>query len=494
MEEKKVVRYKLVRHKWPDEIAAQKAKRNHNLLFICCCIVCFIGGILSAQLLPVVAGTDAKDMDKFSQVYDALDNKWYFGKDIEDLDNKLMNLAISGMADGSGDAHTTYMDAETASNFTTSLEGNFVGIGVQYYAMNENTFVIDRVFKNSPADQAGIVKGDQLSKINGESCDGLTLDQIAEKIKGDAGSKVSLEIIREGKPINLEVVRGEVNNSVFGEVENGVGVLEISSFAETSGTETGMYLKDFKDKGVSKLVIDLRDNGGGYLKAAVDIASYLMPKDSVIFKEEERNGKIQEFIATGTSDKYEFDKIVILVNNSTASASEVLASALQEQLNAEIVGVLTYGKGTVQVTLPFSDGSSLKYTTAQWLTSKDNKINGVGIAPNHIIELDPAITTGAPSLEEGESYAGDTVSKVAKPVQMYLKFLGYKVDRTDEYFSLTSAEALRSYQKDNGLEVTGVIDDKTMSALLSSCSIYWHDNQASLDLQKMKAMEVVNGK
>ncbi|MCI8272069.1 MAG: S41 family peptidase [Erysipelotrichaceae bacterium] len=492
MEEKKIIKYKLVRHKWPDEIAAEKRVRRRKIMTAASLVVCFLMGYFASCIVPPFAKTmPDSNMEKLESIYDIMTKKWYFGKDIDDLDNVLMTSAIDGMVNSGGDIHTAYMDADQAASFMSSLEGNFVGIGVQYYAINDSTFIIERVFKDSPAEAAGMMQGDQIYSINKELCDGMTIDEVADKIKGDAGTSVSLEILREGKVIPLDIIRGEVKSSVYGEIKEEVGILEITSFAETSGEEVGKYVKEFKQKGIKRLIIDLRDNSGGYLKAAREIASYFLPEGTVIFKELHRNGVYNEYTSLGSAEGYSFDKIVILVNHNSASASEVLTMALKEQLQAVVVGVNSYGKGTVQTTLPFADGSSIKYTMAEWTSPNEVRINGIGIQPDYEVELDPAITMGAPGLEEEERYQEDTVSLAAKSVQTYLKFLGYDVDRTDMYFSLASAQALRKYQSDNGMEVTGVIDADIVSALLSSCSVKWHREQDTLDLQMIKAMEVI---
>lgn len=494
MEEKKIIKYKLVRHKWPDEIEAEKKIKRRKALTIASCIVCFLLGFFASNVVPNIApSSTSKDTDKFDEVYNIMSKKWYFGKDIENLDDVLMTSALNGMISGGEDPHTMYMDAIQAADFTSSLEGNFVGIGVQYYALNDRTFIIDKVFKNSPAEAAGIIKGDQIYSINGESCNGLDIDEIAAKIKGDAGSTVNLEILREGKVVPLEVQRGEVKSSVYGELKDQTAILEISSFAETSGEEVGAYLADFQAKGADHLILDLRENGGGYLKAAQEIASYLLPAETVIFKELDRDGTYKEYKTLSDYTTYSFDKIVILVNNNTASASEVLTMALQETTQAEVVGVNTYGKGTVQVSLPFADGSSIKYTVAEWTSPSGTRINGVGIKPDYEISLDPAISTAAPNLEEGVIILEDTVSVAAKSVQTYLKFLGYEVDRTDMYFSPASAQALRAYQRDNGMSETGEISAESITSLLSSCSLKWHDEEDALDLQMIKALEVAYG-
>ncbi|MDE6195865.1 MAG: peptidoglycan-binding protein, partial [Erysipelotrichaceae bacterium] len=207
-----------------------------------------------------------------------------------------------------------------------------------------------------------------------------------------------------------------------------------------------------------------------------------------------KQGDIKEYRTLPSHPFYTFDQIVVLINQNTASASEVLTAALKEYKDVSIVGVKSYGKGTVQVPLLLNDGSIFKYTTAQWLTPNGNKINGVGISPDYEIKLDEALTVGGISLNTEERYEADTVSRAARLVQIYLKFLGYNVDRNDEYFSLQSSQALRSYQQDMGLEVDGVISDKVVASLLSSCAKKWREEKSVLDVQMKKAMEVVHGR
>lgn len=494
MAEKKVVRYKLVRHKWPDEIKAKREQNIKRVLMVGSCIVCFVGGILLSNYLGRSTVQQGKEFSKFSEVYNIMNTKFYFGKDQENFEEKLITSAIDGMVSAGGDPHTSYMDAETAKSFTSSMEGSFVGIGIQYYGVNDSTFIVEKVFKDSPAEEAGMMKGDRIYAINGVECKGMTTEEVSELIKGETATKVEVEIVRENKHMKLDVARREVFDSVFSEIDGDTATLQINTFADSSGKEVGSHLADIKKAGVKHLVLDLRDNGGGYLDAAQQISSHLLPKDTVIFKEEGKDGKQKEYKTLAGYEQYQFDKIVILVNQNTASAAEVLTAALKEQLDASVVGVKTYGKGTVQYPLPFPDGSSIKYTIAEWVTPQGNKLNGKGIMPDYEVNLDPAITTSTPGLKKDEVYKVDTVSPIAKSVQIYLKFLGYNADRSDEYFSPTSSAALKKYQKDKGLPQTGNIDMDSVTSLLSSCSQKWHDEKDTLDLQMKKAMELVHGK
>lgn len=490
MADKKVVRYKLVRHKWPDEIEAEKKRRRKRIGIVVACILCFVGGFLLNVTIHQTSDTSSLEFQKFEEIYQIMKNNFYFGKDEDNFSETLLNGAINGMVEAGGDIHTTYLDNEQTQSFTSSIEGSFVGIGVRYYSVDDSTFLVDSVVKNSPAEEAGILAGDQLYAIDGTVCENMTTDDVQSLIVNSKSDTISIEIIREGKHQTVKVEKRTVQDSVFSEIKGDVAILELDSFAETSGEDIKSHLDSFQDAKCSSLIVDLRDNSGGYLKSVQQIASYLLPQDTVIFKEETKDGTQEDFKTLEGYKQYTFDKVVVLVNNNTASAAEVLTAALQEHLGATVVGVTTYGKGTVQVPLTFKDGTMFKYTTAEWLTPSGKKINEKGITPDVEVRLDDAFYTSAPIMEEDEVYKPDTVNKAALSVQTYLKFLGYPVDRCDEYFSVASSEALKQYQEDKGLEVTGNIDAKTMSSLLSSCAVKWHTDEETLDLQMNKAMEL----
>ncbi|MEG2384516.1 MAG: S41 family peptidase [Erysipelotrichaceae bacterium] len=492
MDNKKTVRYKLVRHKWPDEIEAEKRKRNRRIATIAFCIACFCLGFFSSTLYHGTNTNNGFTSEKFSTIYNIMKNEWYFGKDNKNLEDKLINGAINGMVDSGGDIHTNYMDAKVSASFASSLEGHFYGIGIQYYEVN-NQFIVDRVFLGSPAEEVGIIKGDIINKVDNQSLEKFTSDEVSKLIKGKSGTTVKIEVLRETKPISFDVERREVNNSVFGEVKGDTGILEISTFAETTGEEVGRYLKEFQMQGIKKIAIDLRDNGGGYLVAAVDIASYFLEEGQTIFKQENIKGEITTYRVKEDTTHYKFDDIVMLVNGDTASASEVLAACLREQLGAKLIGTKTYGKGTIQITTPFKDNSTLKYTMGEWLTSKGKKINGKGLQPDEKVELDEALMTRIPVMKKDAVVKVDSVSSIAKIAQLHLRFLGYNVDRVDEYFSFQGSAALKQYQKDKGLVINGDINNEVLNSLLSSSAVKWKNEQSQLDLQLNKALEVLHG-
>lgn len=494
MKEKKVVRYKLIKHKWADEVEAEKLRRKKSIGILIICIFCFAGGFFLNSIVGAKTVGNSVDEQKMTEIYSLMKNEFYFGKDQKNFGQKLFTGAIEGLVSAGGDKHTMYLDPKLSQNFTSSMEGSFVGIGVQYYAIGNNDFMVDKVLRDSPAQEAGIMSGDRIFAINGKETKSMTIDEVKDAIVGSAGTKVEIDVLRENKHIKKQIERRKILNSVFSEIKGKTAVLRLNTFAETSGKEVENHLKDIREKGVSQLVIDVRDNGGGYLQAAREIASLLLPKNTVIFKEEKRNGTVEEYKTIDGYTQYKFNTIKVVVNADTASAAEVLTAALKEQLNAEVIGVKTYGKGTVQVPLTFKDGSMFKYTIAQWITSKGNKIDGVGITPDVEVKLDPAFTMNAPKLDAKVVYMVDTVNPAAKSVQTYLKLLGYPVDRVDEYFSVASSNALKMYQKDRGLKVTGNIDSEVLTSLISSCALKWNKEPEIYDLQLQKAMNLANGK
>lgn len=492
-EENKTIRVKLVRHVWPDEIAAKKKKQRQIMVSIMAGLLLFISGFaLSSITNPSYANTSSSN-SKFASVHEIMSNMWYFGKDIENLEDVLVDGAIQGMVNAGGDIHTQYMDVEYAKQFMTSLEGTFIGVGVSYRDVNGD-FIVERIYNNSPAQKYGMESGDILRKVDGKDLSGLTSDEVGTMVKGEVGTTVRLTIERKGKMIDLDIVREEVSSSVYGYVKDDTGILEISSFAEHSGSDVANYLEIFQQANVKYLIVDMRNNTGGYLTTTVDIGSLLMPKGSLVLQEETRDGAVKEYRTKESVVPYEYDKIAVLVNENTASASEVLTAALKENCDATVIGTLTYGKGTVQRSIPFKDGSIMKYTTAQWLTPIGNKINGIGITPDVIIELPLALSVGAPQLDKDETYSVDTVSEAAMVVQLYLDFLGYEIDRTDGYYSVESERIVKQFQSERDIEANGLIDDDLITRLLSESSNYWYTKRDALDTQMIKAMEVVHGK
>lgn len=489
MSEKKIVRYHLERHKWPDEIEAEKKKKRKKIGFVFICVICFLSGFIVNQYVGRAKVFQDKEFVKLSKVYDIMRNQFYFGKDQTNFNEQLINGAISGMVNAGGDIHTAYMNKDDSESFTSSMEGSVVGIGVTMYSFDDHTFIISDILKNSPAEKAGVMPGDQIVAINGKDVTGKKIDDVVKLVTGKSGTEVKIEFVRGKEHFQKNIIREKVFGTVFSNIKDDVAKIELRTFAQTSGEEFGVHLKDIEKAGVKNLILDLRGNSGGYLNSALEIASYFIEDNEVIFQEDDHTGNVKQYRTLQGFKKYKFDKIIVLVDQGTASASEALTGALKEQANAIVVGNQTYGKGTVQIPLPFEDGSMLKYTIGEWMTPSGQKINKVGIKPDVKVDQEKAFITPMPKLEK-EVFYPDTVNPAASSVQIYLDFLGYHVDRMDGYFSVASSKALQKFQADNGLIADGNIRAEVCKSLVSKMIQKQKNESYTYDLQLKKAMEI----
>lgn len=491
MDDKELLESRLKQYK-VDETKKER-KYGRKIIIVIIAIACFFGGYWCNALLSKNNRVVSDDkFAKLERVYDIMMNDFYYGKDDEELAQRLIDGALEGMAYAGNDIHTQYMVPTSASDFTSSMDGSVTGIGVSIVSIEKFAYVITDVVKDSPADEAGLKPGDCIVSVAGEDTAKLTNDELLAKIKGKEGSEVRIGFKRGDEVFEKVITRKKVAASVFSDLYGNVGVLHITSFAQTTGEEVGKHLQALVKNNCTKLIIDLRNNTGGYLTTCREVGSYFLKPDSVILKEEVRDGSINEITTYAGYPNYEFDKLVILINESSASAAEVLCAALSEQIEATVVGTKSYGKGSVQYPLTFDDGSMIKYTTALWFTPNGNQINKVGITPDVIVEQESAYTTGIPNLEDDAVYEVDSVNAAAKSVQTYLKFLGYDVDRCDEYFSNQSMLALKRYQSEHALEVDGKITKDDCVSLFVEMMRKFYSDKTQYDLQLNKAIELCN--
>jgi carboxyl-terminal processing protease len=490
MEESKS-RIRLKKYLWPDEIKARRTKRVRTGLIVLAIVMSFsFGFVLSAAFIQPAA-VDTTKLTRLQQIMDVLESNWYFGSEHSDLKDEMINDAIKGMLTELGDKYTTYFTKEELKAFSDSINLGYEGIGVSFFD-NNGTFIVDKVFKDSPADKSGVQSGDIIFKVDGTEVTGKTSEELVTLVKGAAGSKVTIVFKRGTEEISKEITRGNISHTAFGTILAGnIGYIELSSFGETSSAEFKTYLEEFKTAGVKKIIIDLRNNGGGSLNALVGIASNFIPANEVILQQKFVDGSIEYDKSYGTAiDTY--DKIIILVNNNSASASEVLTAALQEKAGAIVVGKTTYGKGLVQTLKEFSDGSALKYTQAAWLSPNGNSIQGVGVVPNVDISLHPVLTHSFYEFTGDESFAPDSVSSAVKDAQLCLDFMGYAVDRTDGYYSVATETAVNAFKTEMGLTADGILNKDVLSSLQAAMVRTWYLNKTTKDTQMNKALELMN--
>ena len=314
-------------------------------------------------------------------------------------ESKLEDGAIKGYVDGLDDEYTEYFTKKEMEEFKAETEGNYVGIGI-YMAKNskDNNIVVVSPIEGSPAETAGIKTGDIIKKVDGKEYTADDFETISTYIKGKEGTKVNLEIERNGETLTFEVERKNIDlYPMKSEVlEENIGYINIPSFDDGCAKEFQENYNELKEKKVTSLIIDLRNNGGGIVDEALDILDKLLDKDSVLMITKDKNEKeVVEKAKNKASIKI---PVVVLVNENTASASEIFASALQDNNRAKIVGTKTYGKGVIQELLTLSDGSGIKITTEEYYTPNRNKINKVGITPNEEVNL-PDNVAGTYNLE-----------------------------------------------------------------------------------------------
>lgn len=308
---------------------------------------------------------------------------------LNDMDEKKMEEgALQGYVAALGDPYTQYITKDEMEEYTVNLTGNFVGIGI-YMAANEekNTIEVIMPIKGSPAEEAGILAGDTIISVDGVKFTGEEVDTAADKIKGKEGSIVKLEILRKQERKTFEIKRRKVitNPIESKKLENNIGYIQISSFDEETAESFKTKFGELKKQEIKSLIIDLRNNGGGLVDATLKIADYIVPKDKNLLITVDKNKK--EKIEKAKEDVLIDMPIVVLVNGNTASSSEILSGALKDLGEATIIGTNTYGKGVIQELLSFKDGSGLKVTVQEYFTPNKNKIHGVGIQPDEIVEL-----------------------------------------------------------------------------------------------------------
>ena len=329
----------------------------------------------------------ASEIEKYLKKIKTTINKYYLWKDNID-DEKLKDGAVKGYVSALGDEYTEYIPKDEMEAYTENITGNFVGIGI-YMVADENSgrVVVYYPIPGSPAEKAGIKAGDQIISVDGTEYTYEDFDKIADYIKGEEGTKVKLVIQRNDEKIELEIKREKINTNpiTIEMLENNIGYLKIPSFDEDTANDFKEKIEELQNKGAKKIIIDLRNNGGGIVNEATDIADMLLEKGQTIISTVDNNNKKE---VTYSKNKPEFTMpVVVITNENSASASEILACSLQDNERAKIIGTKTYGKGIIQTLLSLADGSGLKITTEEYYTPKGTTIHKVGITPNEEVKL-----------------------------------------------------------------------------------------------------------
>ena len=349
--------------------------------------------------VSVSANNTNKDISSKLTKYREIIDKYFLG-DVDD--EKLEEGAIKGYIEGLGDPYTEYISKADMDTYLDDTMGNFVGIGI-YMIKNTQYDKIQvlSTIKGGPAEKVGIQAGDLIVSVDGVDYKASDMTVASNNIKGEAGTKVVVEILRGAETIKYEITREKVKvNQVEGKViSNNIGYIQFTSFDETTAEDFKAKYEELAKQNIKSLIIDLRNNGGGIVHQALEIADYMTDKDSVLLYEVDKNNK--ETVRKSKNDAIINMPIIILTNENTASASEILAGALKDLGKAKTVGTITYGKGVIQQILKLNDGSGIKITIEEYQTPNRNKIHKVGIEPDEKVEL-PESVQNSLSIKESE--------------------------------------------------------------------------------------------
>ena len=355
------------------------------LTLITCVIGIIMGCLIGYNLKKSDAKIYSKDLEEFIKNYNyIIDNNI---ADVSGTD--LIKGAIEGMLSKFEDDYSYVIDDEEKESFNIKLMGEYEGVGIEIVTLGENTTYIYSVFESSPADKAGLKAGDKIIKIDNLNMEGKNSTDISSYIKQSDKSNFNITVEREEKIIEVNLKREKITiNSVSSKVidknNKKIGYIYMSIFSANSSKQFKSKLEELEKEKIDSLIIDVRYNNGGHLTTATNIISLFLDNTNIIYQTE-KDGKIEKFYSSGNETKKY--PIVVLQNSTSASASEMLASALKEQYGAIIVGENSFGKGTVQELIKLSDGTEYKFTTKKWLTPKGNWIHEKGVEVDYKVDL-----------------------------------------------------------------------------------------------------------
>ena len=398
----------------PPTIRNRGNQRRNNLLGIALALIlaagAFFSGFQANQLIAEdqpasifslftskeTAANSKEDIDleQFWAVWELLDEKFTSASSTENLsDEERINGAIQGMVDSYNDPYTVFLPPAQNADFTEDISGNFSGIGMEV-GIKDKMITLISTLPDTPAEKAGLLPGDLVVKINGESTEGMSIDDAVNRIRGEKGTNVTLSIYREGdlEIKDYTITRDTINiPTVKTEIKDGVFIVRLYSFNAIAEAKMQEAMREFVSSKSKTLILDLRGNPGGYLQGAVAIASFYLPTGKIVVRESFGENKEEKIYRSQGKTIKDFNpkNFVVLVDNGSASASEILAGALKEHGVATVIGTNTFGKGSVQELINLPSGAALKVTVARWLTPNGISISEKGLEPNILINRTP---------------------------------------------------------------------------------------------------------
>ena len=425
------------------------------------------------------------NLDKIETTMELLEENYVLQVDRQ----KLLAGAINGMVAALDDPYTVYMDKAQSKSFQDSLESSFEGIGAEVATDGDKIKVVSPI-KGSPAERAGIKPNDRIISVNGETLVGLDLFEAIKKIRGPKGTQAKLQIERAGvsEPITIVVVRDTIPiETVQAKMLPGkIGKIEISQFSFDTAEHFATELELLESDGMKALVIDLRNNPGGLLDQVQLMLENFVPAGKVMMQVKAREGESEKIVSEGDSKPY---PVAVLINEGSASASEIMAAGLKETIGSKLIGITTFGKGSVQTTFEeeMNDGSNIKITIAKWLTPKGNTIHKKGVKPD--LEVQQPDYFDVKPLAFEKTWKLDMVGDDIESAQLMLKGLGFHKGRTDGYFDQSTETSLKNFQQTKKMLPTGQLDKTAAIALQDSVIEAIRDEKN--DVQLKQAVEVV---
>ena len=448
------------------------------------CTALAVAGMMAVPCLSYAQ----QDIEKNIEFFNA--TKSYIIKNYaadEITEEELIDAAVKGMFDAL-DKHSVYMDAEENEEFSEEVEGSFVGIGALVGVRDGNITVLEPL-EDSPAIEAGLLPGDIIRAIDGEEIvDPEDIKAVVKRIRGEEGTTVKLTIERGGRSFDVLVKRAEVelNPVKYKDLGNGIGYIKLSEFSKVSIKNMGKAVEDLKGKGTDKLILDLRGNPGGGLVDVVAIAQDFVPKGKIVTIKY-KNGSENSYPSYGEPA---FSKVAVLVDNGSASASEILAGAIQDTNSGILIGKNTYGKGTVQKLLPLKNGEAIKLTIAKYLLPSGRSIDQTGLVPDLDTERFASEIVDVEKLTPFETdhtmKKGDAGLDVLA-LQERLKLLGYEISDPQGIYGDSTAEGVNAYQVKLEIGQSGQADTATLSSISGDFSKFMLSDE--MDNQLQKAME-----
>ncbi|PPA71191.1 S41 family peptidase [Jeotgalibacillus proteolyticus] len=403
------------------------------------------------------------EFNKLYEAYDAINEGYFMDTNEEDL----VNGAINGMIDALGDPYSDYMNQEEAAQFTENISSSFQGIGAEIQSLNGVVTVVSPI-KGSPAERAGILPNDQILEVDEDSIQGMSANEAVMLIRGEKGTDVTLTIQRPGMQdtMDITITRDDIPiDTVYYEMDdNNVASIQLTSFSEHTYEELTKAIEELEGQGMEAMILDMRQNPGGVLQQAISIADLFVPEGETIVQIEEKSGDKQVIAAQG-GKKIDIPAAV-LIDEGSASASEIVAAAMNEAGDIPIFGKTSFGKGTVQTAESFSDQSNMKFTTARWLTPEGNWIHEEGIKPTTEVNLPDFASL--PFLDIDVDLEESMVSEQVKTAESMLEAIGIDPGEADGLFDEETKAAVEKLQDENDLEVTGIIDGETATVLMTA--------------------------